>query len=233
MVGGVPAGACPVGSNLFVPVASATVTCQSVAGALSAPPGLAGAGALARAAAGALSAGGGAAGVGAFLTATSVAMTSWPGAAGATFVFPPARFLVAPWRADTTPRPRWRADTAPRAQWRPDATRTVRWGQDVTVQQDLSMYQGEDVTITFPPASPGGPISGWTLAFAVKSAPGGTVQFTKTPTITDGPNGIITVAIASADTASLAAGVYWYELRRTDPGAVTELTVGNLTLQAR
>ncbi len=91
---------------------------------------------------------------------------------------------------------------------------------------------GEDVTatVTFTTVTA---IAGWAIKFTVQDRDGN-VQFTKVTgggiTITDGVNGIFTVAILRADTSSLAAGSYRYDIWRTDSGSERELTAGEYRL---
>jgi hypothetical protein len=68
-------------------------------------------------------------------------------------------------------------------------------------------------------------ITSWTLAFTaiLSGGPGSaapSIQYTSAPgiAVTDGPTGMLRVTIATADTASLAPGVYVWEVRRVDAG---------------
>lgn len=49
--------------------------------------------------------------------------------------------------------------------------------------------------------------------------------------VTDGSDGKCQVAIDAADTASLVAGKYWHELRRTGTGTGGVLSFGNAVLR--
>jgi hypothetical protein len=94
----------------------------------------------------------------------------------------------------------------------------------------FAMHRGEDVTLHFqltPPAD----VTGWTLSLKAVPALGGTVQFTKSATIIDGPRGRFQFTLASADTASLAVGRYSYDVRRTDSGSKATLADGVLDLR--
>lgn len=92
------------------------------------------------------------------------------------------------------------------------------------------LHRGEDLTLYFqltPPAD----ITGWTLSLKAMPALGGSVQFTKSATITDGPRGRFTFTLAAADTASLAVGRYSFDVRRTDSGNKATLADGVLDLR--
>ena len=74
-------------------------------------------------------------------------------------------------------------------------------------------------------------VTGWAITFKCADTLGGTVQFTKTATMVDGPRGWFRVSIASADTASLTAGRYVWDCRRTDSGSKATLADGYLELR--
>jgi hypothetical protein len=74
-------------------------------------------------------------------------------------------------------------------------------------------------------------VTGWTISFKVAASLGGTVQFTKSATIVDGPRGRFRVTIASADTSGLAVGRYVWDARRTDSGNKATLADGFLDLR--
>jgi hypothetical protein len=100
----------------------------------------------------------------------------------------------------------------------------------VSITSHLSFFRGEDITLDFqmtPPAD----ITGWAITLKAADAIGGTVQFTKTATILDGPRGRFRVTIANADTAALAVGRYVWDARRTDSGFKSTLADGTLDLR--
>jgi hypothetical protein len=100
----------------------------------------------------------------------------------------------------------------------------------VSVTSHLSFFRGEDVTLDFqltPPID----ITGWTISLKMADSLGGTVQFTKSATITSGPEGRFRVTIASADTSGLAVGRYVWDARRTDSGNKATLADGTLELR--
>ena len=100
----------------------------------------------------------------------------------------------------------------------------------MSIPSNFSFFRGEDVVLDFQ-HSPMEDITGWTIALKVADTLGGTVQFTKNATITDGPRGQFRVTIASADTASLTAGRYTWDARRTDSGAKATLAHGEIDLR--
>lgn len=100
----------------------------------------------------------------------------------------------------------------------------------MAVASNLTFFRGEDVVLDFQ-MSPMEDVSGWAISLKIGDTLGGTVQVTKTASITDGPRGKFRVTIASADTASLAAGRYTWDCRRTDSGAKATLANGELDLK--
>lgn len=100
----------------------------------------------------------------------------------------------------------------------------------MSITSNLSWFRGEDVTLDFqmtPPVD----VTGWTISLKVANTLGGTVQFTKSASITDGPRGRFRVTIASADTSSLAVGRYVWDCRRTDTGSKATLADGFIDLR--
>ena len=108
-------------------------------------------------------------------------------------------------------------------------------------EQTIRLIRAQDLTIKAS-MSPPRDITGWTLKFEVKDAIGGSSTVSKTTssgiTITDAGRGIISIALAKADTSAvtvssgLAAGKgYVWEIRRTDSGSTTVLARGQLILE--
>ena len=100
----------------------------------------------------------------------------------------------------------------------------------MSITSSLRFFRGEDIILDFtmtPPLD----ITGWTLSFKVANTLGGTVQFTKSATIVDAPQGKFRVTIASADTASLAVGRYVWDCRRTDAGNRATVADGSIDLR--
>lgn len=107
----------------------------------------------------------------------------------------------------------------------------------MAVEQDLTIYAGEDITLTVSPASGVSPtdITGWSLSFTLLTKLGGSTVFTKTTggggiTITNASGGVFTVTI-SASNSTQTPGSYVYFIRRTDSGNVSVLTKGRLTIK--
>ncbi len=100
----------------------------------------------------------------------------------------------------------------------------------MSIPSNVSFFRGEDLVLDFQ-LSPIEDIASWTISLKVADSLGGTVQFTKSASITDGPRGKFRVTIASADTASLAAGRYTWDARRTDSGAKATLAHGEIDLR--
>lgn len=100
----------------------------------------------------------------------------------------------------------------------------------MSITSHLTFFRGEDILLEFQ-MTPPSDITGWTISFKLADSLGGTVQFTKSATITDGPRGKFRVSIASADTASLTAGRYMWDARRTDSGSKATLADGWLDLR--
>lgn len=108
-------------------------------------------------------------------------------------------------------------------------------------EQTLRIIRAQDLTIKCTMAPPRD-MTGWAISWIVRDVLAGTAQITKTVgagiTITDGPRGIITIALAKSDTSgltvttSLAAGKgYVWEVKRTDSGSNLVLARGLLILE--
>jgi hypothetical protein len=104
------------------------------------------------------------------------------------------------------------------------------------VKQSDHVFAGEDKSLRFTIYDSAGAvanITGWTLSWKLETQQGGSVQVTKSGTVTDGPNGIATVTLLAADTSALAGGTYFHHLDRTDSGFNGVLSAGTFVLQAR
>lgn len=99
------------------------------------------------------------------------------------------------------------------------------------------VFVGEDRTLTFTLRDQNTGviqnITGWTLQWKLEPAQGQAASVTKSGTVTDGPNGVCTVALAAADTAGLSGGNYFHHLDRTDSGFAGVWSAGPFALQAR
>lgn len=108
------------------------------------------------------------------------------------------------------------------------------------IGKSFNWFVGEDRAFPFAIKDAAGaalPITGFAFEFVVRTSPGATAAtLTKTTgageiTITDGPNGLLEVAILDADTLMLAPGSYHYTLRRTDDGSEQVAAFGEAVLQ--
>lgn len=95
----------------------------------------------------------------------------------------------------------------------------------------LTIYRGEAVTI---PWDVDEDISGWTVVLSVhdrlQDAP---PTLSVTATVTDAGLGYCEVALTAAQTATLAAGTWYYELARTNLSAEAVLAQGRLIVRPR
>src|SRR5262245_4150761 len=96
-------------------------------------------------------------------------------------------------------------------------------------EQTIRMLRAQDLTIRASLAPPRD-ITGWTIKFEVKAKIGGNSHISKTTsagiTVIDAGKGVISIAIAKANTASLLPSKdlsdgygYVWEIRRTDSGS--------------
>lgn len=93
--------------------------------------------------------------------------------------------------------------------------------------ETVSVYRGEDATLRFT-MSPVVDITAWTLLFTARLS--STLAITKTPTITDGPNGIMQFALLRDDTVAVSPGNYQYDVWRIDTNNQYPLAVGIFTV---
>ncbi|MFO0929160.1 MAG: hypothetical protein U0736_19410 [Gemmataceae bacterium] len=100
----------------------------------------------------------------------------------------------------------------------------------MSISSNLTFFRGEDVTLDFQMARRSS-VTGWAITFKAADGLGGTVQITKSATVTDGPRGRFRVSLASADTAALNPGRYVWDVRRTDAGSKATLADGYLDLR--
>jgi hypothetical protein len=89
----------------------------------------------------------------------------------------------------------------------------------------ITIYRGEDVTLPFT-MDPVVDVTGWTLAFNILLADG--TRVTAAGSVTDGASGTMSVALTDAETDTLTAGSYLYDLTRTDAGSERTLARGTL-----
>jgi hypothetical protein len=102
---------------------------------------------------------------------------------------------------------------------------------DLNSQQLGDVYRGEDVAILASPASVTD-VTGWTLALQVSTYPGRVPVLTLTDgngiTVTNAALGQFTVALTRAQTATPAAGFYFWDLWHTNPGSGERLAGGQI-----
>lgn len=95
----------------------------------------------------------------------------------------------------------------------------------------LAIYRGEAVTL---PWGVNEDITAWTIRLDVNPATSdATPLLSVSATITDAAQGYCEVALTAAQTGTLAPGVYYYELARTNIGAEAVLAQGRLTVKPR
>lgn len=108
-------------------------------------------------------------------------------------------------------------------------------------EQTLHLIRNQDVVLRVR-MTPPRDITGWTIAFVVKTKLGGSTSISKSTssgiTITSAGRGIIEIALAAADTSgltissALASGEgYVWEITRTDSGSRLVLARGQLILE--
>ncbi len=97
------------------------------------------------------------------------------------------------------------------------------------INQDVEVYQGEDVTVEVTITSTD--ITGWTL----KAVFGGSVLKDNGGvggiSITDAANGVFEITLSDTDTDSLAPREYTWGVKRDDEGSEAVLSVGKFTVK--
>lgn len=99
---------------------------------------------------------------------------------------------------------------------------------------NLQAYKGEDVTLNVSPSSTvtSKDVTGWSISFQLKKLNSDSALLLGpiAATITNGPQGLFTVTITSAQLQSLAAGLYYYDVWRTDVSSNTALVEGRFSV---
>ena len=100
----------------------------------------------------------------------------------------------------------------------------------VPARQNIVFAAGEDVTVTatYTPAPASALPGGATFTLVVYLE--GEAILTKTGTVADAINGVVTFAIVRANTLSLSPGACTFVVSRTDSGYCTQGAVGQLNL---
>ena len=95
----------------------------------------------------------------------------------------------------------------------------------------IGVFAGEDRSLVFTVVDGvGAPVNvtGWAVSFVVSTV---TKTVGSGVTLTTPTSGVVTVALAAADTNALVGG-FFYKLRRTDAGLNAVLAYGRLTVAA-
>lgn len=100
---------------------------------------------------------------------------------------------------------------------------------------NLAIFKGETVILPFQLVVAGTTtpvdINGFTLELTVRRKATDTVVVLQAAaTITDHVNGLYQFQFSHAQTVAVAAGVYAYDVQRTDSGSETVLAVGSFTI---
>jgi hypothetical protein len=99
------------------------------------------------------------------------------------------------------------------------------------VQDIPPIYRGEDVTLNFRMV-PVEDITGWTMSFRLKQLiDDATVLLTVNASITTPAAGTFAVALSAAQTTTVAAGYYAYDVWRTDSGSAAALALGTVVVK--
>lgn len=99
----------------------------------------------------------------------------------------------------------------------------------------LTIYKGEAVVQPFTHVLEGTTtpvnITGWTIAFTVRKKPTDTATLLTVPgAVVSGPAGTYTVSLTHAQTVPLTAGVYAYDIQRTDATSEAVMSIGRFTV---
>ena len=99
------------------------------------------------------------------------------------------------------------------------------------VVQSIKVYRAEDIVLNFT-MSPAVDITGWVLSLTVAKAYNNPNKiFQQTGVITNGPNGLFTVQLTSAQ-LDITPDRYVYDVWRTSPGNARILSVGDFIVAA-
>lgn len=107
------------------------------------------------------------------------------------------------------------------------------------IEEEDNWFQGETKLFEFTvnKADDSGPeiITGWAIEWRVfqhaKAQDTLLVETGADVTITDGPNGLVRVTVAAADTIEIEPSIYWHELWRTDVNNEAVLSYGPAVLR--
>ncbi len=106
----------------------------------------------------------------------------------------------------------------------------------VPADQDLTITRGDTETLVVTITSDGTTpinITGRTYRAQVRSqADSTTIKASFTCTVTDGANGQVTAVLSATDSATLSAGVYFWDFEETASGTVSTILSGTVTVTA-
>lgn len=105
----------------------------------------------------------------------------------------------------------------------------------MAARNDLTIYKGESVTLPFRHVTEGTTspidITGWTLACTIKKVEGDTAAIlTPTVSMVAPLTGDYAVVLTVAQTGGLEAGIYVYDVWRTDTGSEAPISYGTFTV---
>lgn len=99
------------------------------------------------------------------------------------------------------------------------------------IKHTLEVFRGEDVVLPFDADED---ITGWTISLLISDElADATPTLSVAGSIVSAAAGTIDVSLSKAQTATLTAPVYYWELARTNNGAETVLGFGQLTVRPR
>jgi hypothetical protein len=106
----------------------------------------------------------------------------------------------------------------------------------VPATQNLTMTRGDTETVAVTVTTDGSTavdISGRTYSSQLRTTPDANViSATATCTVTDGPNGKLTVVFAHSDTMNLSPGYYYWDLQEYAAGVYSTILAGTVTVLA-
>ena len=94
---------------------------------------------------------------------------------------------------------------------------------------DITVYRCEAPQLNFT-MTPTTDITGWTISFCLKASPGDLPLLTVAGAIVGAAAGTFKVNLTKAN-LTIPAGVYVYDVQRTDSGSEAVLSIGKFNLQ--
>lgn len=105
----------------------------------------------------------------------------------------------------------------------------------VPADQDLTITRGDTETLVVNITSDGAviDITGRTYRAQIRSTQDSTtIKASFTCTVTNGPNGQVTCILSATSSATLPAGLYFWDLEENASGVVSTILSGNVTVLA-